>query len=90
MSPTYFLEEATMPEIEDAIRGQEYKERSGWEQTRLLISTQCDMEGKELRDIMEFPWEREPKEPLKEPTIEDLNRLKEEAKKIQTIIDREK
>ena len=86
MTPTYFLEEATMPEIEDAIEGLEYAQRDGWLQTRLLISTQCDMDGKNLTDIMEFPWETEEPEMLKETTEKEFQELRRKAEALKQQI----
>ena len=75
-------------EARDYIDGMNRRYRQDWERTRLESSVFYKvMSGKDLD--LEFPWETEDAE-RKETTAEDLDRLREKAKMMERMVNRNK
>ena len=70
VSPAYFLREMAWWEVQRYIAGLRRRARSGWEQTRWLGWLVSAMLGNKRHespdDLMPFPWEREPVDPVQE------------------------
>lgn len=83
-------------EVQDIIENLEYYERPEWERTRFLSYTNIQKSSsKKLKptDLISFPWEKEESStdqinPNSEPlSKEDIQRLKEQAKKYQQTLE---
>lgn len=71
-------------EIRTIVDNLPHIDRNGWEQTRLSMYANAQMNTKKklkVKDIVTFPWENE-SESETEISTEDIQRLKEKAKKI--------
>lgn len=87
MSPVYFLDKASIEEIEDYLEGVEGRFRDSWEQTRILAYIVARVGGCDAETAEEFlplPWDEE------DTALEDmgvdrleLEKLREEAKQIE-------
>lgn len=85
MDVDYFLNQLSLPEVYDYIRGQDRRHRTSWEQTRMIcrVISKC-MTGANLE--MSFPWDsgdEEKNEP--EITEEERERLHQRAKALEKI-----
>lgn len=81
------MDEMKEYEIQSIIENLEYLDRNSWEQTRLSIYSNAQMNTRKhltVTDIMTFPWEKEKEKGDTEISTEDINRLREMAKKYTT------
>lgn len=86
ISPSYFLDQMTVCEVELFLDG--YKRRcvESWEQTRMIayIIAQCNSTKKiKLTDIIRFDWDNKIDNTMNE---EDIQRMKEKAKQMEDIL----
>lgn len=75
-------------EVNDLLDNIEYSDRHTWEQTRLLMYQNIQMNTKKrinLKDVLRFKWDIQEEE-NKNITSEDIDRLKERANKISKLI----
>lgn len=87
MNPVYFLDKASIGEIEDYLDGAVLRARESWEQTRILSYIVARIGGCEADTAEEFlplPWDEENTETESEGIDpEELRKLREEAKQIE-------
>ena len=85
MSPTHFLDSATMYEITAFLSGASQRSRDEWEQTRFVMQSVYNSVGakiKDPKDILTFPWEKEHKDVDPDEEIAKLKSMQEYAKKL--------
>lgn len=83
MNPDYFFREMGPAETNDFVKGYSRRQRSGWEQARLLADVVCKVLGGEGTGIT-FPWEKDEKEAgHREDEMKRVNALREYAKEIE-------
>lgn len=84
-SPDYFLNKMSLAETRDYIAGLNRRYRQDWERTRLTAQVFHKVQtGKDLE--LDFPWEVEEKP---QPTEEELDMLREKAKNMERIMNKE-
>lgn len=81
------MDEMKEYEVRTILDNLQYVDRPAWEQTRLNVYARAQMNTKKklkVSDIMTFPWEsnNNHEEHIIEISNEDIERLKEKAKKI--------
>ena len=60
VSPAYFFEHMTYPEMAEYIEGYEYRRREAWEQTRSVVLGIFQSQAKRVidpREVMSFTWD---------------------------------
>ena len=74
-------------EAADYIKGLRRRERSGWEQTRILATTVAKLMGAKDYEL-ELPWdkEREEEDEDEETSAEELERLREKAREMERLM----
>ena len=85
--PEYFLKKMGVGEAADYIKGLRRRERSGWEQTRILATTVAKLMGAKDYEL-ELPWdkEREDEDEYEETSAEELERLREKAREMERLM----
>ncbi|MBQ8191149.1 MAG: hypothetical protein IJZ45_05235 [Bacteroidaceae bacterium] len=85
--PEYFLKKMGVGEAADFIKGLRRRERSGWEQTRILATTVAKLMGAKDYEL-ELPWdkEREDEDEYEETSAEELERLREKAREMERLM----
>ena len=85
--PVYFLKKMGVGEAADYIKGLRRRERSGWEQTRILATTVAKLMGAKDYEL-ELPWdkEREEEDEDEETSAEELERLREKAREMERLM----
>ena len=85
-SPEYFFRKMGVAEAADFIKGMRRRERSAWEQTRLLATTVAKLMGAKDYEL-QLPWDEEREEEEHEETsAEELERLREKAREMERIM----
>lgn len=87
MNPVYFLDKASIEEIEDYLEGVAHRPRNSWEQTRILAYIVARIGGCNADTAEEFlplPWDEEDTE-AEDMGVDrmELERLRENAKRIE-------
>lgn len=81
--PVYFLDKMSFYELSVIAENLQYKDRSNWEQTRLLsyIFAQANSTKKLTpTDILKFSWDKEEsKKEIRKTTMADRKRMQEQA-----------
>lgn len=84
--PEYFLKKMGVGEAADYIKGLRRRERSAWEQTRLLATTVAKLMGAKDYELT-LPWDDEREEEEDEETsAEELERLREKAREMERLM----
>ncbi len=87
MDPVYFLDRASISEIEEFLEGASVRERNSWEQTRLLSFIIARIGGCEADTPEEFlpmAWDDElPDEGCEAIDQNEINRLRKQAKQLE-------
>lgn len=84
--PEYFLRKMGVGEAADFIKGMRRRERSAWEQTRLLATTVAKLMGAKDYELP-LPWDGEREEEEEEETSEEeLTRLREKAREMERLM----
>lgn len=85
-SPEYFFRKMGVAEAADYIKGMRRRERSAWEQTRLLATTVAKLLGAKDYEL-QLPWDVEREEEEREETsAEELERLREKAREMEKLL----
>lgn len=78
----YVLDKMQLYEVDSYLKGLEIKERSAWEQTRLIMYSMIQVNSKrklKLQDIITFSWEKNSNNnTVKKEDIERLKKLAEQ------------
>jgi hypothetical protein len=75
-------------EIRTIVDNIPFLDRNNWEQTRLSMYANAQMNTKKkltVKDIVTFPWEKEVEQHNTEISTEDIKRLREKAKNMKII-----
>lgn len=87
MDPGYVLDEMKVYEVSEYLGSLQYRNKDGWDQARIItyITAQANSREKiKPSDIIKFPWDE--KEPAKEITEEERQRLIKRAEEVKWLI----
>lgn len=85
----YFMDKMQEYEVYMFYDNLKYTNRPDWEQTRLIMYILAQTNSKKklnIEDIMSFPWEKDIEDNPNEVSKEDMNTLREKAKRMEKIL----
>lgn len=88
ISPDYVLDQMQTYEVTALIEHRSHKHREHWEQARFVafIIAQCNTKKKlKLTDLIKFDWDGKGEGKTDAPTKEEVNRLAEMAKQMESL-----
>lgn len=86
LNPEYVADKMDLQEAKTLIKFSWYKSKEEWEQSRLVSYIQAQSQSTKklkMKDIIEFPWEKEETEHNTSASNEDRKRLEAKAKQME-------
>ena len=88
----YFMDKIEEWEVIELLQMLNYADRNQWDQTRCIMYVLAQANSKKkltMKDVMEFPWDKEYNSKSKEITNEQIDKLRKMAEQYKkTIIDK--
>ena len=93
MSPAYFLDSASIDEVEAFLSGWEKECREDWERMRYIMYSIVQVNSKKRlspEDVMKFGWDNEDDGDEKRATAADWEMARAEARRMKEILKQDK